>query len=172
MSGQICWATVGWGFCMYGPMTDMSECEGSIRKNTIRIRTKPGKQVDSGKDRTEGTQKTSSECGQLAAECPRSSQSSQMSSDSSSRCLDAVPSALGGAASSLSRSHVKMSWPGRSQISHTSSPVWPSVEDKVDADDEGRWRGSSGRSVFEDFFWLRASLSLSRSISRSSSSSR
>ena len=82
--------------------------------------------------------------------------------------------ALGGAASSFRRSQVKISCPGRSQISQTSSSDWPSVEDMVDATDGGRPFDSSGRgrSVLEDFFWLRETFSFSRSISRSSSSSR
>ncbi|KAI0779671.1 hypothetical protein C8Q74DRAFT_707237 [Fomes fomentarius] len=83
---------------------------------------------------------------------------------------------VGARGPSLSRSQVKMSCPGRSQISQTSSPLWPSVEESVedarDAREEGRRMGSSGRSVLDDFFWLRASFSLSRSISRSNSSSR
>lgn len=60
-------------------------------------------------------QKTSNECGQFAAVCPRSSQSSQNKS--------AAFSFFPAGSSSFSRSQLNMSCPGRSQISHTSSPA-------------------------------------------------
>lgn len=125
-------------------------------------------------------QKTSIECGQFAEVCPGSSQSSQ---NASVRFLLRInpPAELAlSGRSSLSRSHVKISCPGCSQISHTSSPSGDALSDIVvesdillerDETDPLEDRASSG-GPFDVFFWLRLSFSFSRSTSRSSSSSR
>lgn len=71
-----------------------------------------------------------------------------------------------------------MSWPGRSQISQTSSPLREVVPDITDSDrddtddvmDGKDVLESSGRPVLEDFLWLFARRSCSRETSRSSSS--
>lgn len=124
----------------------------------------------------------------MAAEWPLCSQSSQNRSSLALRALMLLRPVVPRGCSSFSRSQVKISCPGLSQISHTSSPDTLSVLSEsenfcarvgkgwvdvceLDVDVEDRYSlGSSGRPVFDDFFWDFARRSFSRSISDSNSS--
>lgn len=114
-------------------------------------------------------QNTSSECGQSAATCPWLSQSSQKRSTT----------VLGGHVvagivffedpSPFSRSQLKISCPGRSQISHTSCPVPPEL---IVLDDAllSRCRMPFISVLFLEDFLARAALSFNLSTSCSNSS--
>ena len=108
-------------------------------------------------------QNTSRECGQSAAKCPGLSQSSQKIVAVLDR--EFIP------ASSLSILQLKISWPGRSHISHT----WPLTlvmsELSVLLDTLlSRFLPSSESWLLLEIFLCRDVISLSRSISCSSSS--
>jgi hypothetical protein len=104
-------------------------------------------------------QNTSSECGHSAATCPGLSQSSQNINVVLVR--EFIPT------SSLSILQLKISWPGRSHISHT----WLLSELSVLLDTLlSRFRPSSRSRLLFDIFFCHDNFSFNRSISCSSSS--
>ena len=108
-------------------------------------------------------QNTSSECGHSAATCPGLSQSSQNINVVLVR--EFIPM------SSLSILQLKISWPGRSHISHTWPPALTLSELSVLLDTLlSRFRPSSRSRLFFDIFFCHDNFSFSRSISCSSSS--
>lgn len=108
-------------------------------------------------------QNTSSECGQSAATCPGLSQSSQKISPVLGR--EFIPM------SSLSILQLKISWPGRSHISHTWPLTLVTSELSLLLDTLlSRFLPSSKSWLLLEFFLCRDVISLSRSISCSSSS--
>lgn len=128
-----------------------------------------GTENDSGiKKRFNKIQKTSNECGQSAATCPCPSQSTQNKSDGSPFVFLTTFCSRAGGVSSRKRSQVKMSCPGLSQISQTSS-----LELRLMFGVDERLRGGKSvgsRQFFDDFLLFRDNFSLRRSSSCSSSS--